>query len=87
VFSFDGVEEGEYEIIAGSDADNDLLICDSGEACGAWLTTDQPIRIEVSEDIDELNFPVEYLVALPSLSASGRTNGAANENSGRQRPQ
>ncbi len=67
-FVFDGVEAGEFEIIAGSDADNDLLICDAGEACGAWLTTDQPIRIAVDADIDELDFPVEYLVALPSLS-------------------
>lgn len=71
-FNFDNVEAGEYEIVAGSDADNDLLICDAGEACGAWLTTDQPIRIEVEEDIDMLNFPVEYLVAIPSLSGASQ---------------
>lgn len=71
-FRFENVEAGEFEIIAGSDADNDLLICDAGEACGAWLTTDQPIRIMVTEDLTGLDFPVEYLVALPSLSqASG----------------
>lgn len=71
-FNFDGVEAGEYEIVAGSDADNDLLICDAGEACGAWLTTDQPIRIEVTEEnLENLDFPIEFLVALSGLSQAG----------------
>lgn len=85
-FNFDGVEAGEYEIVAGSDADNDLLICDAGEACGAWLTTDQPIRIMVEDNISELNFPVEYLVALPSLSqADAEGNPKAGGKPPRQR--
>jgi serine protease len=67
-FQFINVPAGEYELVAGTDADNDLFICDAGEACGAWLTVDQPIRITVNGDVPGLNFPVEYLVALPTVT-------------------
>ncbi len=33
-FSFNGVRPGNYVILAGSDMDNDFLLCDPGEACG-----------------------------------------------------
>ncbi len=69
-FQFTEIPAGEYEIIAGTDADNDLIICDGGEACGAWLTIDQPIRISLDSDLTELDFPVEYRVSLPSSSGT-----------------
>jgi serine protease len=69
-FRFTDVPAGEYEIVAGTDTDNDLFICDAGEACGAWLTVDQPIRIDVDEDIAGLDFPVEYLVSLPTINSA-----------------
>ena len=67
-YRFDGVVAGSYQIIAGSDADNDLIICDPGEACGALLTIDQPVVIEVSGDRKGLGFPIEYQVAIPDIS-------------------
>jgi serine protease len=67
-FEFSDIAAGEYKIIAGSDADNDLLICDPGEACGAWLTVDQPIHITLQGDIDNVDFPIEYIVSLPSIT-------------------
>ena len=69
-FSFSKVPPGEYEIAAGSDADNDGYICDPGEACGAWLSVDQPIRILVDRDMTDLDFPVEYLVSIPGVTAT-----------------
>jgi serine protease len=69
-FEFSNIPHGQYEIVAGSDADNDLFICDSGEACGAWLTVDRPILIELDADTHSINFPIEYLVSLPSISAN-----------------
>jgi len=66
-YRFEDVAPGEYEIIAGSDADNDLFVCDAGEACGAWLTTDQPILLQVDRDISALDFDVQYQVTLPSV--------------------
>jgi serine protease len=74
-FEFLNIPPGQYEIVAGSDADNDLLICDPGEACGAWLTIDQPILIELESDIGNINFPIEYLVSLPSIT--GNTQSAS----------
>jgi serine protease len=74
-FRFTDVPAGRYELVAGTDADNDLVICDSGEACGAWLTIDQPLPIELEGNRSELDFPVEYLVNLPTASDSGASNG------------
>ena len=77
-YRFDNIAPGEYEIIAGSDADNDLFVCDAGEACGAWLTTDQPILLQVDRDIGALDFPIQYQVTLPSVSGleAGGDTGA-----------
>jgi len=69
-FRFTDIPSGEYEIVAGTDADNDLFICDAGEACGAWLTVDQPIRISLDSDVTNLDFPVEYLVSLPTINST-----------------
>ena len=73
------MEAGPYESIAGSDADNDFIICDPGEACGALLTVDQPIVIDVQNDRENLDFPIEYLVALPDISstATGKSTASA----------
>jgi serine protease len=79
-FQFIDVQEGEYEISAGTDSDNDLFICDAGEACGAWLTVDQPIRIPVDADVSGLNFPVEYLVSLPTDSSATATLRSESDN-------
>ncbi len=72
-FQFNDIVAGEYEVVAGSDADNDLLICDAGEACGAWLTIDQPIRITLDNDMADLDFPVEFLVSLPNLDSQNQS--------------
>lgn len=72
-FQFIDIPSGDYEIVAGTDADNDLFICDAGEACGAWLTVDQPIRITLNSDISDLNFPVDYQVSLPTDSNTTAT--------------
>ena len=72
-FDFLNVPAGAYEILAGTDADNDYIICDAGEACGAWLTIDQPIRIQVDSDVSDLDFPVEYLVSLPTTTGTGQS--------------
>ena len=72
-FSFSDLPAGRYSLVAGSDADNDLFICDAGEACGAWLTLDQPLDIDLDSDRGDLNFPVDYLIAIPNLTTSAQT--------------
>jgi serine protease len=71
-YRFIELEAGFYEIIAGTDADNDLVICDPGEACGAWLTVDRPIVIDVESDQADFDFPVEYQVSIPDISGNSQ---------------
>ncbi|MBP6723241.1 MAG: S8 family peptidase [Halioglobus sp.] len=71
-YAFVDLPRRRYEIFAGSDADNDLLICDAGEACGSWLTVDQPASIDLESNRDDINFPVDYQIAIPTISAGGK---------------
>ncbi len=66
-FDFRNIPSGRYYLYAGTDSDNDLFICDEGEACGAWLNLDQPIVIELDSDLESLEFPVEFQVAIPTV--------------------
>ena len=66
----DRLPAGRYEIWAGTDHDNDLLICDAGETCGAWPSLDFPEVLEVTEDLDGLRFSSNYQISLPNVSAA-----------------
>ncbi len=57
-FKIDGIPAGNYRLIAGTDHDNDYLICDAGEGCGAFPTMDNTTLISVSEDLLDLDFLV-----------------------------
>lgn len=54
------VPPGRYRLFAFSDADNDGEVCDPGEACGAYLTSDQPLVLEVQGSRSGLDFPVSF---------------------------
>jgi serine protease len=63
-FTFVDVPPGDYQIIAGTDADNDLFICDAGEACGAYLTVTQPLDVTVVDaDLNGIDFPIGHTAA------------------------
>lgn len=64
-FQMPHVPAGDYLLFAGTDLNNNLRICDAGEACGALLTLDQPRRLRVDRDVDNVDFPVEYQIAIP----------------------
>jgi serine protease len=66
VYSFTNVPAGTYKIFAGTDSNNDLFIGDPGEAYGAYLTLDQPVAIEISDDRSGLDFNSNFDVAFPS---------------------
>jgi serine protease len=52
---------GNYQLVAFTDADNDGRVCDPGEACGSYLTTDQPILIQLQDDdLAGLDFPLSF---------------------------
>ena len=70
-FQFPDVPAGEYKIVAGTDTDNDGFICDDGEACGEFITRDQPIVVEVDRDLAGLDFLVNYESPVGTLSSAG----------------
>ncbi len=75
-FAIDAVAPGDYFIFAGSDMDQDGILCDPGEACGALRTLDLPELVTVTDgDKSSLNFGTAYLVDFGSASLSSGTIG------------
>ncbi|MCR5883134.1 S8 family serine peptidase [Rhizobacter sp. J219] len=74
-FQFTGVAAGTYILVAGSDPDNDDVLCNVGEACGAYLTLDEPVRVTVNANRSGLNFSAGYVT---SIGAQGLGSGSWN---------
>ncbi len=71
VFAFTNVSFSNgrrYNIFSGSDMNNDDLICDAGESCGAYLALDSPVEITEDSDLMGLNFLTGFDVPLSLLS-------------------
>jgi serine protease len=63
-FTFVDVAPGDYQVVAGTDANNDLFICDAGEACGAYLTIPQPSDITVVDAaLSGIDFQISHTAA------------------------
>ena len=71
-FTLSDIPAGTYQLFAGSDANNDLFICDAGESCGAYVTLDAPVTIEVDRDMSDLDFVSSYLVQLPGVQTTAK---------------
>lgn len=69
-YRIDGVPPGKYKIVAGTDLDNDGVVCDPGEACGVYLTEDQPIEIELKEDRSGLDFAAGFRASIKNETAA-----------------
>lgn len=80
-FNLDGILSGDYFLYVGSDLDNDGIICDAGEFCGAYPFLD-PLQIEaltVNSDRDNLDFTSGLDSIINGLSIqSSKTTGAKN---------
>jgi serine protease len=55
-FNFQSVVAGDYYLLAGSDVDNDGMICEVGESCGAYPVRNQEVVVTVDRDISGLDF-------------------------------
>lgn len=87
-YSFVDVPVGSYRILAGSDFDNDLYICDAGEACGRYQTRSNPTVITlVDTDRRDIDFSVEYEVSIAAGADSASTDaGQPRKNRTTRRP-
>jgi serine protease len=73
------VQPGEYLIFAGTDSDGDAVICDAGEACGAFPTTDSVEAITIDSDRGDLRFVTGFETDVGAAAASA---GASAERRG-----
>ncbi len=71
-YQFNAVSSGNYFILAGSDVDNDLIICDPGESCGAYPTLGNQQALSASAGRSGLDFVVG--MSSSSLSTTSNTN-------------
>ncbi len=69
-FQFTGISKGTYLVVAGTDMNNDGIICDGGEACGAYLTSSDPTQISVPNSRNDLNFGSGFNVVFTSKALS-----------------
>ncbi|MGB5063504.1 MAG: S8 family serine peptidase, partial [Candidatus Competibacter sp.] len=75
-FTLSDIPAGAYQIFTGSDVNNDLFVCDAGESCGAYITLDTPVTVEVDRDLSGLDFVSGYIVKLlGAQTAAGRETG------------
>lgn len=70
-FALSNVPSGTYFLVAGTDSDNDDLICDEGEACGAYPTIGVPTPIDATQSRSGLGFGAGFEVPLGSASPGG----------------
>ncbi len=68
-FEFKGVPAGKYLLQAGSDADNNNIIGDLGEAGGAYLNLTEPVTLNVTGNMTGLDFDSGFLSTISSASA------------------
>ena len=74
-YSLSGVPQGKYQLVAGTDANNNNVICDAGEGCGAYLTLDKPITVEVNGDQQIPQFSAGFSTNLQNTSSSNTSQG------------
>ena len=71
-YSFKNIAPGSYRVIGGSDVDNDVFICQLGEACGGYPTINALSDIEVDNvNIIDLDFVIDILANFGASSLSG----------------
>ena len=76
-YSFKNIAPGSYRVIGGSDIDNDVFICQLGEACGGYPIINALSDIEVGDDdVMGLDFVVDILA---NFGASGLSSGSSTE--------
>ena len=72
-YRFENVLPGTYLVVAGSDLDNDLFLCDEGESCGGYPTFALRETVVVDDgNVSDIDFTVNFSVDV-NLQAAGGT--------------
>ena len=77
-YQFKGLSYGDtYKIVAGTNPDGDIYICEDGEACGAYLSVDQPVTLTIDEDMENIDFTTDINLNLSTQSQSSQSGAFA----------
>lgn len=79
-YNFENIATGNYFLIAGTDVDNDLYVCSTGEVCGGYPNINQIQPIEVNDNKTDVDFSVNMIsnLSLSSHVVSGLSRGESN---------
>ena len=83
-YEFKNVPHGEYLLLSGSDNNNNQLVCDTAEACGAYPVLSRMQRLSIQRDISNLNFDVNFNTQF--FSTASAQNGGETQAKGFRRP-
>jgi len=76
-YAFTDVAAGTYELLAGTDANNDGTICVSAEACGGYASLDQLTPVQVSGNSTGLDFTSGFNVIINTTTGQTGATGFA----------
>ncbi|VAW69305.1 hypothetical protein MNBD_GAMMA09-1638 [hydrothermal vent metagenome] len=79
-YIFNSVPNGSYQIIGGSDIDNDQLICQPGENCGGFPVVSALQDIPVSgADVTRIDFNIDIVSSVTSVSIPSQNKATSNK--------
>ena len=77
-FNFDSIDPGEYQIVAGTDMDNDGIICNEGEACGIYpLSAQGGSSFSLNGNLTNIEFITSFNSKLTSNAVLEETSKKA----------
>ncbi|MEZ5543210.1 MAG: S8 family serine peptidase [Pseudomonadota bacterium] len=85
-YTLNGVAAGTYELLAGTDLDNDGIICVGSEACGGYISLDQLTPVTVAADRTGLDFNSGFNVVITTAGQASATAGVARPSLERATP-
>jgi len=74
-YSIPNVLAGSYNLVAGTDYNNDFFICDLAEACGNYPNSDSDKLLDVNGDISGVDFGVGLESVIRSQSVEMSSGG------------
>ncbi|MGD2113205.1 MAG: S8 family serine peptidase [Gammaproteobacteria bacterium] len=82
-YTLSGVADGTYELLAGTDLDNDNTVCIAGEACGGYVSLDQLTPVTVNGNRTGLDFTSGFSVII-NATAGGAIRAGIGRTAGKQ---
>lgn len=75
-FNFNDIPAGHYYLLAGTDMNNDYFICDAGEACGSYPTSNTPVAVELNRNRSNIDFAVSFDSGISAQAVDNETGKA-----------